>query len=150
MEKKHWEICPFHESRQCPQKARVDRRLSRLPFRSSIEIEAATTTCQTCEKRLRARQRYPRINGPLNGVLLTEEEAPAEVDILDLSEGDALIRLKDWVRLHKDDKVCLVIYFPRETPSQSSPKPVRQHGFIERIQSAKWELAIAFLNEPEQ
>jgi hypothetical protein len=114
-----------------------------------MQIEAPTTSCQTYEERLGERWRHPRTNGPLNGVLLTEEGAPAEVDILDLSEDGALIRLKDWVRLHKDEKVCLVIYFPRETPRRSAPKPVRQRGFIKTIQSARWELAIAFLQEPE-
>jgi hypothetical protein len=149
MGKNYWEACPFHENGRCPQQAIVNRLLLVPQFLSAMEIETATTSCQACEKRLGERRRQRRVRRPLNGVLLTGEEVPAEVDILDLSDGGALIRLRDWVRLHEGEKVCLVIYFPPRTERRSSPKLVRVEGLIMRIEPAKWELAIAFLPEAD-
>ncbi len=112
----------------------------------------AATVCQTCEKRLGERRRHPRVKRPLNGVLLTltGEDPPAQVDILEVSESGALIRLKDWIRLHEGQEICLVVYAPCETARRSSPQPVRVVGLIKRIESARWELAIAFVQEAEE
>jgi hypothetical protein len=149
MGKKYWEACPFHESGRCPQQAIVSRLLLVPQFLSAMEIATATTFCHTCEKRLGERRRERRVRRPLNGVLLTDEEGPAEVDILDLSDGGALVRLRDWVRLHEGEKVCLVIYFPCRAEGRSSPKLVRVEGLITRTAPAKWELAIAFVPEAD-
>jgi hypothetical protein len=149
MGKNYWEACPFHESGRCPQQATVNRMLVVPQFLSATEIETATTTCETCEKRLGDKRRHRRVRRPLTGVLLTGEEVPTEVDILDLSDGGALIRLKDRLRLREGEKVRLVMYFPRETESRSSFELVRVGGLITRNEPAKWELAIAFLAEAD-
>jgi hypothetical protein len=150
MGKNYWEACPFHESGQCPQQATVNRLLVVPQFLSATESETATTTCETCEKRLGDRRRHRRVRRPLSGVLLTGEEVPpTEVDILDLSDGGVLIRLKDRVRLTEGEKVRLVIYFPRGTESRSSFELARVGGLIKRNEPAKWEMAIAFLAEAD-
>jgi predicted DNA-binding antitoxin AbrB/MazE fold protein len=147
--KNYWEACPFHESGRCPQQATVNRLLVVPQFLSAMEIETATTTCETCEKRLGDRRRHRRVRRSLSGVILSGEEVPTEVNILDLSEGGVLVRLKDRVRLREGEKVRLVIYFPRGTESRSSFELVRVDGLIKRNESAKWELAIAFLAEAD-
>ncbi len=88
----------------------------------------------------------------MNGVLLTltGDAAPAEVNILNASESGAVIRLKDWSRLRDGQEICLVVDSPCERAGGFSPKPVRVGGRIKRIESARWELAIAFLQAAEE
>jgi hypothetical protein len=146
MVESHWERCPFHESGQCPQEAVVDR-LSLVPqFLSTREIEAATATCQGCEKRLGEKRKHRRTKRPLRGVVFKEHGATLKAEILDVSEGGALLELEEWVQFEQGEKASLEIHPTPVNPTGSSRPPIKIVGLVKRVEPEKRRLAMAFLD----
>jgi hypothetical protein len=146
MTKTYWERCPFHESRQCPQETVVDRLVLVPQFLSPREREAAMATCQSCEKRLAERRRHRRTRRFLTGLLFTEEGAPFQAKILDVSEGGALLELDGWAHFEQGEKASLEIHPTSASPPGSSRPPIKVVGLVKRVEPEKRRLAIAFLD----
>ena len=112
---------------------------------TAAEIEVATATCQTCEKRLGEKRRHPRTRRPLKGALRKGAKTPIPVDIIDLSPGGALLKLKNWIEMKEGEEISLELYPPRITSTDGSPSPLRVSALVKRVETDRGHLAIAFL-----
>ena len=147
MVESHWERCPFHESGQCPQEAVVCKLLLVPQFLSTREIEAATATCQGCEKRLGEKRKHPRVRRPLRGVVFKEQGTTLQAKILDVSEGGALLELDGWIHFDQGEKASLEIQPTPMNQTGSSRPPIKVVGLVKRVEPEKRRLALAFLEE---
>ena len=141
-----WERCPFHESGQCPQEALVCKLLLVPQFLSTREIEAATATCQGCEKRLGEKRKHRRTRRLFRGVLFKEQGTTLQAKILDVSEGGALLELEEWGHFEQGEKACLEIHLAPANPNGSSRPPIKVVGLVTRVEAEKRCLAMAFLD----
>ena len=150
METEHWDRCPFHASGQCPQQLAIDR-ISLIPqFVTLSDIEAATTVCKKCGQRLGEQRKHVRTKRPLE-VTLSKGDLPSiQGDIINISQGGALLQLRDWARFTAGEKVRLEIYSPHSTSGKTPAEAVRLSGLIKRVEAKERKLAVAFLEENDR
>jgi hypothetical protein len=145
----YWVNCPYSDSNECPQFDAIVR-VSLIPqLLAPTDIDSIKHTCKTCGKYLDQKRKYPRIKRPLKIVLTKEGQAAIKGNIVDLSDGGALIQLQTWADFKKDEKVLLEIYSSHPASDNSSHESTKVSGLIKRIKSEKRQLAIAFLSAAE-
>jgi len=144
----YWVHCPYADSDECPQSDAIVR-VSLIPqLLDPTDIDSIKKTCKTCGKYLDQKRKYPRITRPLQVVLTKKGQKAIKGNIVDLSEGGALIQLQTWADFKKDEKVLLEIY-PSPASDKSSHESTKVSGLIKRIEVEKRQLAIAFLSTAE-
>jgi hypothetical protein len=150
MEKEHWDGCPFHATGQCPQQLAIDR-ISLIPhLLPPSEIEAARTVCEKCGKRLGEKRKHARTKRPLQ-VTLSKDDLPSiQGDIINISRGGALLKVRDWVRFTLGEKVRIEIHSPHLSVSKTPTQGIRLLGLIKRVEAEEQTLAIAFVEENDR
>ena len=149
MEDEYWEYCPYSGSQECPQPDSIARVYLLPQLLDSLQIEATKELCRTCGKYLDEKRKYPRVERPLKIMLHKGGIKACEGDILNISEGGALIRLQEWGDFDKDEKVTLEILPPHSASGKGSNSKLMVLGRIKRIENHKQQLAIVFLQVPE-
>jgi len=145
----YWVHCPYADSDECPQSDAIVR-VSLIPqLLDPTDIDSIKHTCKTCGKYLDQKRKYPRIKRPLQIVLTKEGQKAIKGNIVDLSEGGALIQLQTWADFKKDEKVLLEIYPSHQASDNPSHESTKVSGLIKRIEVEKRQLAIAFLSAAE-
>jgi hypothetical protein len=145
----YWVHCPYADSDECPQSDAIVR-VSLIPqLLDPTDIDSIKQTCKTCGKYSDQKREYPRIKRPLQIVLTKEGQKAIKGNIVDLSEGGALIQLQTWADFKKDEKVLLEIYPSHPASDNSSHESTKVSGLIKRIEVEKRQLAIVFLNAAE-
>jgi hypothetical protein len=141
----YWVHCPYADSDECPQSGAIVR-VSLIPqLLDPTDIDSIKHTCKTCGKYLDQKRKYPRIKRPLQIVLITEHQKAIKGNIVDLSEGGALIQLQKWADFKKDEKVLLEIYPSHPTLDKSSHELTKVSGLIKRIEPESKQLVMVFL-----
>ena len=144
----YWVHCPYSDGDECPQSDAIVR-VSLIPqLLDPADIDSIKQTCKTCGKYLDQKRKYPRIKRPLQIFLIKERQTAIKGNIVDVSEGGALIQLQTWADFKKDEKVLLDIY-PSPASDKSSHESTKVSGLIKRIEAEKRQLAIAFLSAAE-
>jgi hypothetical protein len=145
MSNEYWKNCPYYENGNCPQSESIDAAYLIPQLLDPADIDSIKQTCKTCGKYSDQKREYPRIKRPLQIVLTKEGQKAIKGNIVDLSEGGALIQLQTWADFRKDEKVLLEIY-PSPASDKSSHESTKVSGLIKRIEVEKRQLAIAFLS----
>jgi PilZ domain len=145
MGKEHWDGCSFHATRQCPQQLAIDR-ISLIPqLVPPLEIEGARTVCEKCGQRLGEKRKHVRTKRPLEVTLSKGDLPQIQGDIINISRGGALLKLRDWSRFTAGEKVRLTIYPPHSSSSKTPTWGIRLLGLIKRVEAKERKLAIEFL-----
>jgi hypothetical protein len=142
----YWVHCPYAESDECPQFDAIARVYLIPQLLDPADIDSIKQTCKTCGKYLDQKRKYPRIKRLFQIVLIKERQTAIKGNIVDVSEGGALIQLQTWADFKKDEKVLLEIYPSRRTSDKSSHELTRVSGLIKRIEAERQQLAIVFLS----
>jgi len=150
MENEHWDRCPFHASGECPQQLAIDR-IALIPHLvPPLETEAARTVCEKCGQRLGEKRKHVRTKRPLQVALSKGGLPPIQGDIINISLGGALLKVRDWVRFTPGEKVRLEIHSPHLSLSKTPTKGIRLLGLIKRVEAQEQTLAIAFVEENDR
>ena len=150
MEKEHWDGCSFHATGQCPQQLAIDR-ISLIPqLLPSLEIEAARTICEKCGQRLGEKRKHARTKRPLQVALSKGDLPPIQGDIMNISRGGALLKVRDWIRFTPGEKVRLKIYSSDLSLSKAPTQGIQLLGLIKRVEAKEQTLAIAFVEENDR
>jgi len=142
----YWENCPYAESDECPQSEAIVRAYLIPQLLDPADIDSAKQTCRSCGKYLDQKRKYPRMKRPFQIVLIKDRQTAIKGNIVDLSEGGALIQLQKWADFEKDEKVLLTIYPSHPTSDKSSHELTKVSGLIKRIEAKRQQLAIIFLS----
>lgn len=145
----HWLHCPYAKSDECPQSDAIVRVYLFPQLLDPADIASITQTCRTCGKYLDQKRKYPRIKRRLQIVLIKEGQTAIKGNLVNLSEGGALIQLQTWVDFKKDEKVLLEIHPSVPASDKSSHELTRVSGLIKRIGANRRQLAIVFLSGAE-
>jgi hypothetical protein len=150
MGREYWDGCPFHATGQCPQHLAIDR-ISLIPqLLSPVEIEAARTVCDKCGQRLGEKRKHARTKRPLEVTLSKGDLPPIQGDIVNISRGGALLKVRDWAQFTAGEEVRLTIYPPHSSSSATPTWGIRLLGLIKRVEAKERKLAIAFLEESDR
>jgi hypothetical protein len=150
MENEHWDGCPFHATGQCPQQLAIDR-ISLIPqFVTLVDLEAAIAVCKKCGLRLGEQRKHVRTKRPVQVALSKGDLPPIQGDIINISRGGALLKVRDWIRFTPGEKVRLEIYPPHLSLSKTPTKGIRLLGLIKRVEAKEQTLAIAFVEENDR
>ena len=150
MENEHWDRCPFHASGECPQQLAIDR-IALIPHLvPPLETEAARTVCEKCGQRLGEKRKHVRTKRPLQVALSKGDLPPIQGDIINISLGGALLKVRDWGRFTAGEKVRLTIYPPHSSSSKTPTWGIRLLGLIKRVEAKEGKLAIEFLEENDR
>ena len=147
MENRYWGNCPYYENGDCPQPETIDRVFLFPQLLDPSEIEATKQICQDCGKYLDQKRKYPRIKRPLQIILRRGQKTVIEGDIVDISEGGALIRLHHWADFYKDEEVVLEIYPSHVDSKKVSSSALKLAALVKRIDTERKRLAIIFLSK---
>ena len=149
MEKEYWDRCPFHASGQCPQELAINR-VSLFPqLVAPLEVEAARAVCEKCGQRLGEERKHVRTKRPLAVALFKGDLPPIQGDIIDISQGGALVKLKHWVEFTEGERVRLEIYPPHLTSSDRPADARHVLGLVKRVEEKDGRLAVVFLEETD-
>jgi len=149
MSNEYWVHCPYAESDECPQSDSIARAYLIPQLLDPADIDSIKQTCKACGKYLDQKRKYPRIKRPLQVVLIKKEQTAIIGNIVDLSEGGALIQLQQWADFKKDEKVVLEISPTPQALDKSSHESTKVSGLIKRIEADRQQLAIVFLSGAE-
>jgi len=149
MSNEYWVHCPYAESDECPQSDSIVRVYLIPQLLDPADIHFIKQTCRTCGKYLDQKRKHPRIKRPLQVVLIKKEQTAIIGNIVDLSEGGALIQLQQWADFKKDEKVLLEISPTPQALDKSSHESTKVSGLIKRIAANRQQLAIVFLSGAE-
>ena len=147
MENRYWENCPHYQRGDCPQPEAIDRVFLIPQLLHPSEIEATKQICQDCGKYLDQKRKYPRIKRPLQIILRRGQKTAIEGDIVDISEGGALIRLHHWADFYKGEEVVLEIYPSDVASEKTSTSVLKLSAQVKRIDTERKQLAIIFLGK---
>jgi hypothetical protein len=145
----YWVNCPYAESDECSQSDAIVRVYLIPQLLNPADIDSTRQTCKTCGKYLHQKREYPRIQRPLQFVPVKEGQTAINGNIVDLSEGGALIQLQKWADFKKDEKVLLEIHPSRPTSNKSYNESTRVSGLLKSIEAERQQLAIVFLSGAE-
>jgi len=104
----YWVHCPYAQSDECPQSDAIVRVYLFPQLLDPADIDSIKQTCKTCGKYLDQKRKHPRIKRPLQIVLIKERQTAIKGNIVDVSEGGALIQLQTWADFKKDEKVLFL------------------------------------------
>jgi hypothetical protein len=145
----YWVHCPYSDSDECPQSDAIVRVYLIPQLLDPADIDSTKQICRTCGKYLDQKRKYPRIKRPLQVVLIKEGQTAIKGNIVDLSEGGALIQVQTWADFKKDEKVLLEIYPSHPASDNSSHESTKVSGLIKRIEAESKQLAIVFRSGAE-
>ena len=147
MEDNYWERCPYYESSDCPRSETIDRAYLIPQLLDTSEIEVIGQICRECGKYLDDKRKDPRIRRPLQIALSQGHKTAIEGNIVNISDGGALIELKGWADLGENERVVLHIY-PSHPVSDKSPTSVLKiSAQVTRVDTERKQLAVSFLSE---
>jgi hypothetical protein len=150
MEKEHWNGCQFHAAGQCPQQRAIER-ISLIPqLLPPSEIEAARKACEKCGQRRGEKRKHARTKRPLPVVLSKDDLPPVQGDIINISRGGAILKVRDSVGYTPGEKVRLEIYSPHLSVSKTPTQAVQLLGSIKRVEAREQTLAITFVEENDR
>lgn len=149
MKDEYWEDCPYFESNLCPQSDAVARAYLIPQLLGPSEIESIKKLCRTCGKYLDEKRKHPRVQGPFRITLQRSTGKTIKGDVVDISEGGALIKLHNGADFNKNEEVVLEIYPSRGTSETVSISRIKVVGMIRRIEDEKNQLAVIFVKEIE-
>ena len=147
MENRYWENCSHYQRGDCPQPEAIDRVFLIPQLLHPYEIEATKQICQDCGKYLDQKRKYSRIKRPLQIILRRGQKTAIEGDIVDISEGGALIRLHHWADFYKGEEVVLEIYPSDVASEKTSTSVLKLSAQVKRIDTERKQLAIIFLGK---
>jgi len=145
----YWENCPYAESDECPQSDAIVRVCLIPQLLDPADIDSIEQTCKTCGKYLDQKRKCHRIKRPLQIVLIKEHQKAIKGNIVNLSEGGALIKLQTWADFKKDEEVLLEFHPSHTTLGKSSHQLTKVSGLIKRVEAERQQLAIVFLSGAE-
>ena len=147
MEDNYWEKCPYYESSDCPRSETIDRAYLIPQLLETSEIEATEQICRECGKYLHDKRKYPRIRRPFQIALFQGHKAAIEGNIVNISDGGALLELKSSADIGENERVVLDIY-PAHPVSDKRPSPVlKMSAQVKRVNTERKQLAVTFLSE---
>ena len=147
MKNEYWENCSYFENGECPQAEAVSRAYLIPQLLDPSEMGVIKKLCRTCGKYLNEKRKHPRVQRPFQINLQKGEGETIEGDIVNISEGGALIKLQSWADFHKNEEVILEIYPSRGASETVSTSRIRVSGVIGRIEDEKGQLAVIFSKE---
>jgi hypothetical protein len=103
-----------------------------------------------CGKRLGEKRRDARTKRPLQFALSKGDLPPIQGDIINVSRGGALLKVKDWIRFTPGEKVRLEIHSAHLSVSKTPTQGIRLLGLITRVEAKEQTLAIAFVEENDR
>jgi hypothetical protein len=147
MKDEYWEDCPYSESSLCPQPDAVARAYLIPQLLDPSEIESTKKLCRTCGKYLDEKRKHPRVKGPFRIIFYNSTGKTIKGDVVNISEGGALIKLHNRADFDKNEEVILEIYPSRGTSEAVSTSRIKVVGMIKRIADEKDQLAVIFVKE---
>ena len=147
MKDEYWENCPYSESRQCPEPDAIVRAYLIPQLLDPSEIEVIKKLCRTCGKYLNEKRKHPRVIRPFQINLQKGNGKTIEGDVVNISEGGALIKLQNWADFEKNEKVILEIYPSHGASETVSTSRIKVSGMIGRIEDKEDQLVIIFVKE---
>jgi hypothetical protein len=147
MANNYWNNCSYYESGTCPQPEAIDRVFLIPQLLDTSEVEAIEQICLTCGKYLDKKRKHPRIKRPLQIILLRGRKTALEGDVVNISKGGVLVKLRDWVDFEENEKVTLKIYTSRTAGKKTSTPALKVSAQVKRIEAPQKQLAIIFLSE---
>jgi len=141
------ENCPHSDSGQCPQPVAVARAYLIPQLVERSEVEATKQLCRTCGKYLEEKRTYPRVRRPLPIILSQGKKTAIKGELVNISEGGALVKLDSWADFDQDQIVTLAAYSSHATSEKGVGSGMEFTGEIERVDDQERQVAIAFLKE---
>jgi hypothetical protein len=138
------ENCPHADSGQCTQPDAVARAYLIPQLVERSEVEATKQICRTCGKYLGEKREYPRVRRPLSIILSQGKKAAIEGEIVNISEGGALVKLKNWADFDEEQKITLEVYFSHAASGKGVGSKMEFTGKIIRVDDQERQVAIAF------
>ncbi len=139
------ENCPHSDSGQCPQPDAVARAYLIPQLVERSEVEATKQLCRTCGKYLEEKRAYPRVRRPLPIILSQGKKTAIKGEIVNISEGGALVKLNNWADFDEDQKVTLEVYSSHEAAGKGAGSGMEFTGEIKRVDGQGRRVAIVFL-----
>jgi hypothetical protein len=147
MDTEHWDKCPFHATGDCPQQLAIDR-ISLIPnLVRPLEIDAARAVCQKCGRRLGEKRKHARTKRPLRATLSKGDLPPIQGDIINISRGGALLKVRDCLRFAPGERLRLEIHSPHSAVTRTPTEGIRLLGVVKRVEAKEQTLAVAFVEE---
>lgn len=147
MKDKYWENCPYFENGQCPQPEAIARAYLIPQFLDPSEIEVVSKLCRNCGKYQNEKRKHPRIKRSFRIILQNSNGKTFEGEIVNISEGGTLIRLKNRADLNKNEEVILEIYPSQQASETVSTSRTKVTGMVERTEDEKHQIAVTFIRE---
>jgi PilZ domain len=86
------------------------------------------------------------VRRPLRGVVFKEQGTTLQAEILDVSEGGALLELEERGHFEPGEKAFLEIHPTPVNLTGSSRPQIKVVGLVTRVEAEKRRLAMAFLD----
>jgi len=147
MKDNYWENCSYFEDGQCPQPDAIARAYLIPQLLDPSEIGVINKLCRTCGKYLNEKRKHPRIKRSYRIILQRSNGNTIEGEIVNISEGGALIKLQNRADLDKNEEVILEIYPSQGASETVSTSTIMVTGMIERIEDEKHQIAVTFIKE---
>ena len=147
MKDEYWEDCSCFENGQCPQPDAVARAYLIPQLLDPSEIGVIKKLCRTCGKYLNEKRKHPRVKRSFQINLQKGNGKTIEGDVVNISEGGALIKLQNWADFEENEEVILEIYPSHGASETVSTSRIKVSGMIRRIEDEKDQLAVIFVKE---
>ena len=148
MEQPAYEKCQYLASGQCPCKSIIERALLIPHLLDPTEIADAKRLCEKCEQILVEKRKALRIQRPLRVVITRRDQKESFHGItLDVSSGDALVKLENLPNFHMDEIFRLRIYSYSGVSDKSDTDAISVDGAVKRLTESKNEIAFVFVKE---
>ena len=147
MKDNYWDNCSYFEDGQCPQPDAIARAYLIPQLLDPSEIGVINKLCRTCGKYLNEKRKHPRIKRSYRTILQRSNGNTIEGEIVNISEGGALIKLQNRADLDKNEEVILEIYPSQGASETVSTSTIMVTGMIERIEDEKHQIAVTFIKE---
>ena len=141
------ENCPHADSGQCPQPDAVARAYLIPQLVERSEVEATKQLCRTCGKYLEEKRAYPRVRRSLPAILSQGKKTAVKGEIVNISEGGALVKLNNWADFDENQKVTLEVYSSHAASGNGVGSGMEFTGEIKRVDGKERQVAIAFLKD---
>ncbi len=145
MKDEYWENCPYSEGGQCPQPDAIARVYLIPQLLGSAEIDEIKKLCRSCGKYLNEKRKHPRLRKPFRIILHAGKRNTIPGQVVNISEGGALIKLQNWSGFSKNEKVILEIYPWQGGAGQVSASIIKVSGMIRRIEDQKHQVSVVFI-----
>jgi hypothetical protein len=147
MKNEYWKNCSYFENGQCPQPEAITKAYLIPQLLNPAEIGVIKKLCRTCSKYLNEKRKHPRVQRLFQINLRKGNGKTIEGDIVNISEGGALIKLQNWADLDRNEAVILEIYPSHGASETVSTSRIKVSGMIGRIEDEKDQIAVIFVEE---